>query len=513
MKNDTIIIIDYGSQYTQLIARRIREENVHSIIIPYDFKENYISEYNIYGIILSGGPSSVYEKNAPQLNKLIFSYQIPILGICYGLQLLIEEHNGSVKNIGTGEYGQAKVVIKNNDSTLFNELPQNFKVWMSHGDKIDKIPDDWSITSLSENDVISSIENLEKQMYGVQFHPEVIHTDEGQTIIKNFVFNICNAKANWSSENFINNSIDLIRETVSDNKVMCALSGGVDSTVVSTLIKRAIGNNAICVFIDHGLLRKNEAKEVVDMFNESLDLDVNLFNRSKEFLDKLKNIDNPEKKRKIIGNQFIEEFEKITKKFGEIKFLAQGTLYPDIIESGGYGGVAETIKSHHNVGGLPEDLSFTLIEPVKELFKDEVRKVGRDLEIPANFLNRHPFPGPGLAIRIIGKITDERLQILRDADDIFIKILKESGEYDNIWQAFCVLLPIKTVGVMGDKRTYENVICLRMVTSVDGMTADWYDLPKEILKLCSNRIVNEVRGVNRVVLDVTSKPPGTIEWE
>ncbi len=412
MKNDTIIIIDYGSQYTQLIARRIREENVHSIIIPYDFKEDYISEYSIYGIILSGGPSSVYEKNSPQLNELIFSYKVPILGICYGLQLLIENNNGSVENIGTGEYGQAKIIIKNNDSVLFNGLPSSFKAWMSHGDKIENMPDDWHITSLSENDVISSVENSVKQMYGVQFHPEVIHTDEGQTIIKNFIFNICNAKANWSSENFINNSIDLIRETVGDNKVMCALSGGVDSTVVSTLMKRAIGNNAICVFIDHGLLRKNEAKEVVDMFNESLDLDINLFDRSKDFLDKLKNIDNPEKKRKIIGNQFIEEFEKITKKFGEIKFLAQGTLYPDIIESGGYGGVAETIKSHHNVGGLPEDLSFILVEPVKELFKDEVRKVGRNLEIPSNFLNRHPFPGPGLAIRIIGKITDERLQIL-----------------------------------------------------------------------------------------------------
>ena len=512
MKNNTVVIVDYGSQYTQLIARRIREENVHSIIIPYDFKENYIQEYNIVGIILSGGPSSVYEKNSPQLNEIIFSYNVPVLGICYGLQLLIEHNKGAVKNIGTGEYGRAEIKVKSNNR-LFKDIPISFKAWMSHGDKIDKMPDDWKITSISENNVIASVENTAKNLYGVQFHPEVIHTEEGQNIIKNFIFNICRANPDWSSENFINNTIKEIKETVGEDKVMCALSGGVDSTVVSTLMKRAIGKNAICVFIDHGLLRKNEAQEVVDMFNESLDLGVNLFDKSKEFLTKLINVSNPEEKRKIIGNQFIKEFEKITKEFGEIKFLAQGTLYPDIIESGGYGGVAETIKSHHNVGGLPDEFSFKLIEPVKELFKDEVRKVGKDLDIPENFLKRHPFPGPGLAIRIMGEINDERLDILRESDNIFINILKQENEYDNIWQAFCVLLPIKTVGVMGDKRTYENVICLRMVTSLDGMTADWYDLPKKVLKLCSNRIVNEVRGVNRVVLDVTSKPPGTIEWE
>ena len=512
MNNETIIIIDYGSQYTQLITRRIREENVHSIIIPYDFKESQIKKYKIAGIILSGGPSSVYEKNAPQLNEIIFSYNVPILGICYGLQLLIEHSNGLVRNVGTGEYGRAEIKVKNKNN-LFKDIPSSFKAWMSHGDKIEKMPENWDITSLSENNVISSIQNESKNIYGVQFHPEVVHTDQGQSMIKNFIFNICNVDPNWSSENFIKNTIESIRKTVGDNKVMCALSGGVDSTVVSTLMKHAIGDNAICVFIDHGLLRKNEAQEVVEMFNESLDLGVNLFDCSKEFLDKLKNITNPEEKRKIIGNQFIKEFEKITNEFGEIKFLAQGTLYPDIIESGGFGGVAETIKSHHNVGGLPEDLSFTLIEPVKELFKDEVRKIGQELEIPSNFLSRHPFPGPGLAIRIIGDINNERLNILRESDSIFMNILKEEGEYDNIWQAFCVLLPIKSVGVMGDKRTYENVICLRMVTSLDGMTADWYDLPSNILKLCSNRIVNEVKGVNRVVLDVTSKPPGTIEWE
>jgi len=384
---------------------------------------------------------------------------------------------------------------------------------MSHGDRIEDIPEDWIITSKSENSVISSVENKDGSIYGVQFHPEVVHTQEGKKIIKNFVLNICKTVPNWNSENFIKSTISHIRNTVKDSKVLCALSGGVDSTVVSTIMKKAIGNNAICVFIDHGLLRKNEAQEVVDMFNESLDLDINLYDRSEVFLKKLENIKDPEEKRRIIGLLFIEEFEKITSDYGKIDFLAQGTLYPDIIESGGYGGSAKIIKSHHNVGGLPEKMSLKLIEPVKELFKDEVRRIGNDLDIPEQFIKRHPFPGPGLAIRIMGKITEERLYILRESDAIFMEILKETGEYDKIWQAFCVLLPIRTVGVMGDNRTYDYVICLRMVTSLDGMTADWYSLPDDILKLCSSRIVNEVDGVNRVVLDITSKPPGTIEWE
>jgi len=512
MDHDTIAIIDYGSQYTQLIARRIRELNVYSIILPHDFQESYIDFNSIKGIILSGGPSSVYEKKSPQLNKKLLSYNVPILGICYGLQLLVEKFGGSVNNSKVGEYGPSKIDIKLNDY-LFKDITSTMNAWMSHGDRIETMPDNWEITSQSENGIVSSVQNQGNNIFGVQFHPEVAHTERGNDIIRNFVLNICQAKQNWSSENFINETIKNIRNTVGKGKVLCALSGGVDSTIVSVLMKKAIGDDAICVFIDHGLLRKNEADEVVQMFNESLDLGVNLFNRSEIFLSKLKDVEDPEYKRKIIGLQFIEEFQKITSQFGKVEFLAQGTLYPDIIESGGYGGSAKTIKSHHNVGGLPEKMNLKLIEPVKELFKDEVRKIGKDLDIPNQFIARHPFPGPGLGIRILGKITKERLDVLREADSLFISILKETNEYDNIWQAFCVLLPIRTVGVMGDNRTYDYVIGLRMVTSLDGMTADWYNLPEHILKICSSRIVNEVKGVNRVVLDITSKPPGTIEWE
>jgi len=508
--NNTIIIIDYGSQYTQLIARRIRELKVHSIILPYDCNSNMIDKYNVIGAILSGGPSSVYEKDAPTLPDDIFKYKIPILGICYGFQLLVKYFNGAVESSGKAEYGRSEIFISNNKS-LFKGINKKTDVWMSHGDKVTQIPDNWIVTSKSENDVISSANG--SNFFGVQFHPEVYHTSKGKTILHNFLFNICKAQATWTSEHFIDTQIKVIKKLVNDNKVICALSGGVDSTVVAVLLKKAIGNNLICTFVDHGLLRKNEAIDVFEMYTKKLDLNVTLLNKSKEFLEALSNISDPEKKRKIIGNKFIDVFEKHSQKCGNVKFLAQGTLYPDVIESGGYGKVADKIKSHHNVGGLPEKMNFELIEPINELFKDEVRDIGKKLDIPENFIKRHPFPGPGLGIRIIGKITNQRLNILREADDIFIKILKKYNYYDEIWQAFCVLLPLKTVGVMGDKRTYDNVICLRMVTSIDGMTADWYNLSEDILKLCSNKIVNEVKGVNRVVLDVTSKPPGTIEWE
>ena len=510
--NNTIIIIDYGSQYTQLIARRIRELNVHSIILPYDFKDEQISKYNVSGFILSGGPSSVYEKKAPFLPPRIFDYKVPIFGICYGFQLLIENFNGLVVGSNKAEYGNASIKFKQL-SLLFNDIPKKTTVWMSHGDKVVDLPQDWNITSESDNGIISSSENEKLRCYGVQFHPEVIHTLDGEKIIENFLFKICNVIPNWTSKNFIDHSIKKIREIVGDKKVLCALSGGVDSTVVAAILSRAIGDNVTCIFIDHGMLRKNEAKDVMDMYSNNLQLNVKLCDESQLFLDALEGVVDPEKKRKIIGNKFIESFENITKNLNDFHFLAQGTLYPDIIESGGYGKVADKIKSHHNVGGLPEKMKLKLIEPLNELFKDEVRHVGRELMIPENFIMRHPFPGPGLAVRILGKITNKRIDILQEADFIFINILKETGHYNKIWQAFTVLLPVKTVGVMGDKRTYDNVICLRMVTSVDGMTADWYDLPSEVLKTCSSRIVNEVKGVNRVVLDITSKPPGTIEWE
>ena len=510
-KNNTIIIIDYGSQYTQLIARRIRELQVHSIILPYDFETKTIENYKVKGFILSGGPSSVYENDSPYLPDKIFDYKVPILGICYGFQLLVNYFEGSVESSGKAEYGRSSINLYS-DCNLFKKVNKTTNVWMSHGDKVVDVPEKWEITSKSENNVISSASNIGQNLYGVQFHPEVVHTEDGKTILNNFLFKVCNAQATWTSHHFIDNQINYLRKKVGNEKVMCALSGGVDSTVVAVLLKKALGDNVICVFVDHGLLRKNEAIEVMEMYN-SLGLNVNLLDREKEFLSALSEVKDPERKRTIIGNKFIEEFEKFSIQFKDIKYLAQGTLYPDVIESGGYGKVADKIKSHHNVGGLPEKMKFKLIEPVNELFKDEVRKIGNDLGIPSDFILRHPFPGPGLGVRIIGKITKNRLNALKESDNIFIGILKEHGHYDKIWQAFCVLLPVKTVGVMGDKRTYDNVICLRMVTSVDGMTADWYDLPSEILQVCSNRIVNEVKGVNRVVLDVTSKPPGTIEWE
>jgi GMP synthase (glutamine-hydrolysing) len=511
MKN-TIIILDYGSQYTQLIARKIRELEVHSIILPYDYSLDQIKKYNVKGFVLSGGPSSVYEKNAPFLNENIFTYDVPILGICYGFQLLVKYFDGLVESSKKAEYGSSNILFESK-SILFNTIQTKNTVWMSHGDKVSKIPQDWEITSKSENNIISSAQNINNKLFGVQFHPEVMHTHNGKKIIHNFLFDICKANPDWTASEFISQQLVNIRDTVGNSNVICALSGGVDSTVVACLLKKALGQKVTCVFVDHGLLRKNEAEEVMDMYNKYLNLDVTLLNKSDEFIEALKNVKDPEVKRKIIGNKFVEEFENFSLKLKNVKFLAQGTLYPDVIESGGYGKVADKIKSHHNVGGLPEKMKFKLIEPVNELFKDEVRKIGQELGIPLEFIMRHPFPGPGLGIRILGSITTERLNILKDADNIFIQILKDSGYYNKIWQAFCVLLPIKTVGVMGDKRTYDNVICLRMVTSVDGMTADWFDLPPDILKLCSNKIVNEVKGVNRVVMDVTSKPPGTIEWE
>jgi len=509
-----VAVLDFGSQYTQLIARRIREQNVYSEILPQTITAGELKLKNVPAIILSGGPSSVYDKNAPQIDSSILNMGIPILGICYGLQLLITQNGGNVTHKGQGEYGSAKI-YKVDESPLLKKIENESQVWMSHGDEIDSLGSGFEIIAKSSNDVIAAIHHKDQPLYGVQFHPEVMHTLDGETIISNFLFDIAQCTADWTAANFISETITKIQDITGDNgKVITGLSGGVDSSVVGTLLHKAIGSRSTCVFIDHGLLRKNESDQVMGTLKEGLGLNIHKYDYAETFLSKLKGITDPEKKRKIIGEQFIRAFESVAIDKENAQFLAQGTLYPDVIESGGSAlGPAVTIKSHHNVGGLPEDMEFELIEPIRDLFKDEVRNVGRELGLPDFVIDRHPFPGPGLAVRILGEITEEYIRILQEADNIFIDILYETGEYNNIWQAFAVLVPTKTVGVMGDARTYENLIALRAVTSVDGMTADYYDLPHEILNRCSSEIINKVKGVNRVVYDITSKPPGTIEWE
>jgi len=509
-----VAVLDFGSQYTQLIARRIRELNVYSEILPHTISSDEINERNILAVVFSGGPSSVYDNQAPQVDPQILNLNIPVLGICYGLHLIINSSGGNVLHKGQGEYGSA-IIHSEGDSLLLKNLSTESKVWMSHGDEIDRLGDGFETIARSSNNIVAAIQHQNKPLYGVQFHPEVAHTEGGSTILSNFLFDIADCKPEWTAVNFISETISQIQEKVGENgHVITGLSGGVDSSVVGTLLHKAIGNRSTCVFIDHGLLRKDEADQVMGSLKERLKLNIIKHDYSKIFLSKLKGVTDPEKKRKIIGEQFIRAFETIAKDNGEAKFLAQGTLYPDVIESGGSAlGPAVTIKSHHNVGGLPDEMDFELIEPIRDLFKDEVRKVGKELCLPDFLLARHPFPGPGLAVRILGEIKEDYLRILREADHIFINILLETGEYKNIWQAFAVLIPTKTVGVMGDARTYENIIALRAVTSVDGMTAGYYDLSHEILNKCSSEIINKVKGVNRVVYDITSKPPGTIEWE
>ena len=510
--HQTILILDFGSQYTQLIARRIRELGVYSEIQPYNKEIPHIKNNNIKGLILSGGPYSVYSKNAPLVSKDTLDLNIPILGICYGLQLIIHLSGGIVSPAQEREYGEAKLLHLEN-SYMFKDMTNNSTVWMSHGDKVSNLTSDYKTIARTNNSPNAVVQHISKPIFGLQFHPEVNHTVEGKKLLQNFCFNICSCSGDWSTGSFIEESLENIRKQVGTKKVICGLSGGVDSSVVAVLLDKAIGKQLQCIFVDTGLLRLNEAEKVEDVFSKHFNINLQVVDKKELFLNNLAKIENPEEKRKTIGRLFIDVFEKEAKKLGEFDFLAQGTLYPDVIESTSVRGPSATIKSHHNVGGLPEKMHFKLIEPLRELFKDEVRKVGRDLRIPEEIIGRHPFPGPGLSVRILGKITEDKIKILQFADDIYITELKKHHVYNKIWQAFAVLLPIQSVGVMGDERTYEFTIVLRAVTSTDGMTANWYHMPHNLLSLISNRIINEVEGINRVVYDVSSKPPATIEWE
>jgi len=513
MPQEKILIVDFGSQYNQLIARKIRELNVFCEIVPPGISAGSVNPGEIKGIILSGGPASVYSKGAPACDSRLFRLGIPVLGICYGMQLMAKSLGGTVERAHSREYGRATLTVTDH-RLLFKNIPKNSVTWMSHGDKVKSMPKGFRRVGLSKNTSIAAFADFHRNLYGVQFHPEVAHTEHGKAILKNFVKDICLARGGWSMRSFVKETVAEIRRTAGNSKVVLGLSGGVDSSVAAVLINKAIGHKLACIFVDNGLLRKNEARLVREVFQKHFRINLKVVDASAEFLSALSGVADPEKKRKIVGRIFIKIFDREAKRIGSVKFLAQGTLYPDLIESrSAFGGPSATIKTHHNVGGLPKKMNLKLIEPLKFLFKDEVRRVGKELKIPQEVLGRHPFPGPGLAVRIIGDVTKERCDILREVDDRFIQVLKKEGLYDKIWQAFAVLLPIKSVGVMGDERTYENVVAIRAVTSVDGMTADWARIPYDVLGKISNRIINEVKGVNRVAYDISSKPPSTIEWE
>jgi len=507
-----ILILDFGSQYTQNIARKVRECEVYCEIHPCTITLEKVTEFKPKGIILSGGPASVLEADAYLCDTGIFKLGVPVLGICYGMQLITHLLGGKVDPSEHREFGRAELMRKE-FSHLFEGVKNNSTVWMSHGDRISKLPDKFKSIAFTGNSPMAAIENPVAKIYGLQFHPEVVHTVDGETILRNFIFKICECSASWKMESLVDFMIEDIRKKVGNEKVVCGLSGGVDSSVAAVLIHKAIGDNLYCLFIDNGLLRTGERDKVEKTFRENFSINLDVIDASDQFLNKLTDITDPEQKRKSIGNTFIDVFEKEAKRLGNFTFLAQGTLYPDVIESVSFKGPSAVIKSHHNVGGLPEKMNLKLLEPFRELFKDEVRALGREMGISDEIINRQPFPGPGLAIRILGNITRERLDTLCAADKIIIEEIKSAGLYNDLWQSFAVLLPVKTVGVMGDSRTYENVIAIRAVTSTDGMTADWAHLPYELLGTFSNRIINEVHGVNRVVYDISSKPPSTIEWE
>ncbi|HEX6773706.1 MAG TPA: glutamine-hydrolyzing GMP synthase [Acidobacteriaceae bacterium] len=516
MDTQSIVILDFGAQYTQLIARRIREQNVFSAVLPCTAPLKDIQSYKPIGIVLSGGPCSVYDPDAPPADPKVLGLGVPILGICYGLQFITHHLGGKVRAADKREYGHADVQIVDDKNALFDGLPADLTVWMSHGDEALELPPGFHLTAKTAN-AVAGIANPEQRIWAVQFHPEVHHTRQGTELLRNFLFKICNAKADWTPAHFVQSTVAAIKEKVGDAHAICALSGGVDSSVAAVLVHRAIGDQLTCVFVNNGVLRRNEFFKVQQTMREKLGLNLVAVDASTRFLAKLEGVTDPETKRKAIGNEFIAVFDdeahRISAITGGVGFLVQGTLYPDVIESSSVKGPSQTIKSHHNVGGLPETMKLKLIEPLRDLFKDEVRRIGRDLGMPEEILERQPFPGPGLAVRILGEVTAERVALLQEADEIVVNEIKAAGLYRQIWQSFAVLLPVKSVGVMGDQRTYAYTCAIRAVHSEDGMTADWVPLPYDVLKRISSRIVNEIRGINRVVYDITSKPPGTIEWE
>jgi len=509
-----ILILDFGSQYTQLIARRVRETQVYCEIHPFNLSRQKIKKFSPKGIILSGGPASIHDKDAPLADRRILDFGVPILGICYGMQYLTHVLGGIVAEAEDREYGGAIIRIED-DRDLFHGFNKHKgeMVWMSHGDRIDQMPEGFTTLAGSKNSPVAAMGNASRDIFGVQFHPEVAHTPNGMRILKNYLFRVCGCQPFWTMASFVRKTIGDLKEKIGNERVICGISGGVDSSVTAVLLHRAIGKHLSCIFVDNGLLRRGESREVMELFQSHYQMDIHLVDSSGHFLQTLKGIEDPEEKRKIIGREFISVFEEKAREWGKARYLAQGTLYPDVIESVSFKGPSATIKSHHNVGGLPDIMELELVEPLRELFKDEVRQVGFELGLPRELVMRQPFPGPGLAVRILGEITPERLEVLRSADAILLEEIRKADLYEKVWQSFAVLLPVRTVGVMGDERTYENVIAIRIVDSLDAMTADWTRVSHEVLAGISNRIINTVKGVNRVVYDISSKPPSTIEWE